>query len=318
MSSFVSVLFEVAIFLLATAFIFFVVRMIDMIATQQRRLGQQATAGANSGAPLLRRRTTQNPVFQWIQNSSSISETQERERVRRELSLAGFDGPSAPVLYVITRFSLAIGLPLLFLLFQYISSKPFTGVGLIFWALVLCGIGLLAPGSYVSRKAASRRTELEFEFPDALDLMVVCVEAGLGLDATLVRVGQEVRETHPRISQELERCTEEIRAGRSRGEALRSMADRTDVQGIKSFAALVIQSEQLGSSITQTLRTYSNELRETRYIKAEEKALRIPVLMTVPLVACILPVIVTALLLPPILDVIRVLFPALRHASGGG
>jgi tight adherence protein C len=95
------------------------------------------------------------------------------------------------------------------------------------------------------------------------------------------------------------------------------MADRTGVPAIKSFAALLIQTEMLGAGIAQTLRTFSNEMRETRFIKAEEKAMRIPVLMTIPLVACILPVIVTALLLPALIDVVRTLMPALTGGHGG-
>jgi tight adherence protein C len=310
MSPALTSLFEAAMFICAAALFFFVLLLVDRRLSQSRRLGTQ-TAASDPRTSVLQARSRPNAVLEWIQESTSISAPEERQRLRRELSLAGFDSPLAPIWYVIARFGLAIGLPILFLLYEYLSSKSASPIFLIFWAMVLCVGGLLLPGAYVERAAARRRTELEFEFPDAIDLMVVCVEAGLSLDAALVRVGQEVHETHPRISRELERTTEEIRAGRSRSDALRAMADRCDVPGIKSFVALVIQTEQLGSSITQTLRTYSNELRETRYIKAEEKALRIPVLMTVPLVACILPVIVTALLLPPIIDMIRVLFPAL-------
>jgi len=317
MNTILTTVFDAAIFLLTTALVFLLAFLVERRFSQRRRLGTQTAVASTVGAPLLRARARPSAILQWVQESSSISEPEERQRVRRELSLAGFDSPLAPIWYVIARFAFAIGLPMLFLAFQYVSPKPMGGIGMIFWSLVLCGLGLVLPGSYVQRRAASRRRELEFEFPDALDLMVVCVEAGLSLDATLVRVGQEVHETHPRISRELGRTTEEIQAGRSRSDALRNMAERCDVGGIKSFVALVIQTEALGSSITQTLRTYSTELRETRYIKAEEKALRIPVLMTIPLVACILPVIVTALLLPPIIDLIRVLFPALLGHHGG-
>jgi tight adherence protein C len=192
-----------------------------------------------------------------------------------------------------------------------------TGFPLIFGALILSFLGLVLPASLISRTATARRTKLEFEFPDALDLMVVCVEAGLSLDATFVRVGEEIRESHPRIALEFARVSDELHAGRSRAEALRSMGDRTAVPGIKSFVTLVIQTEALGASIAHTLRTYSVEMRETRFIKAEEKAMRIPVLMTLPLVACILPVIVTALMLPVIIDAMRTILPALAGHHAG-
>jgi tight adherence protein C len=182
---------------------------------------------------------------------------------------------------------------------------------LIFGALMLCAIGLVVPGSYLDNRVNARKQQLEHEFPDALDLMVVCVESGLGLEAAILRVGQEVHESHPLISEEFSRVSEQLRAGRGRGDALRSMADRTDVATVKSFVALMIQTDTLGTSIGRTLKSYSIEMRNDRFLKAEEKAMRIPVLMTIPLVACILPVIITALLLPPILDVIRTLAPAM-------
>ena len=233
--------------------------------------------------------------------------------MRRDLSKAGIDHPAAPALYVVSRFALAIGLPLAFLAFQQVSAHPTTGLPLIGASLAFCGLGLITPKAYaLDNRVNARKLQLEQEFPDALDLMVVCVEAGLGLESALVRVGREVAESHPRICEEFERVTQELSAGRGRADALRAMAERTEVDSVKSFVALLIQTDTLGASIGQTLRTYSNEMREHRFLKAEEKAMRIPVLMTMPLVACILPVIVTALMLPAIIDVTRNLLPALR------
>jgi tight adherence protein C len=170
---------------------------------------------------------------------------------------------------------------------------------------------LVAPHLFISGRASARRGQLEQEFPDALDLMVVCMEAGLGLEAAFIRVGLEVVESHPRIAEAFGRVSDELRAGQGRAEALRSMADRTDIEPVRAFVALLIQTDALGTSIGRTLRTYAVEMRAHRFLRAEEKAMRIPVLMTVPLVACILPVVVTALLLPPILDVLRTIGPAL-------
>jgi tight adherence protein C len=183
-----------------------------------------------------------------------------------------------------------------------------------FWPLILCALGFLAPGRVLARLAERRQTRLEIEFPDALDLMVVCVEAGLSMDAAFIRIGQEIGESHPNIDAEFGRVSEQLRAGRARPEALRAMANRTGVGAIKSFVALMIQTEALGASIAQTLRTFSSEMRQTRFIKAEEKALRVPVIMTIPLVLCVLPVICTALLLPAIIDVVRILLPTLTAA----
>jgi len=273
-------------------------REVERLLEQRRRLGGDAMGGQMRSTPLMAKRDTDNAILKWVQASTSISDDNERKKLRQSLMMAGFDSPSAVVWYVIFRFSLALLLPAVFILLQFFSAKPATGMSSVLWPMALCGLGLLVPSRALSSLASSRQAQLEIEFPDALDLMVVCVEAGLSLDAAFVRVGQEIGESHPRISGEFDRVSEQLRAGRARADALRGMVDRTGVNAIRSFVALLIQTEMLGSGVAQTLRTYSSELRQTRFIRAEEKAMRIPVLMTIPLVVCILPVIVTALLLP--------------------
>ncbi|HEX5262945.1 MAG TPA: type II secretion system F family protein [Phenylobacterium sp.] len=281
----------------------------------RRRLNEQVRARPVARTDLLKKEGVKSPFLLWVQRSTSLEDSKDGQQLRRDLSKAGIEHPAGPALYVVARFTLAIGLPLGFVALQQISSKPITGIPFILGALALCGLGLIAPKAVLDNRVNARKEQLEQEFPDALDLMVVCVEAGLGLESALVRVGREVGESHPRICEEFERVTQELAAGRGRADALRAMADRTDVDSVKSFVALLIQTDTLGASIGQTLRTYSNEMREHRFLKAEEKAMRIPVLMTIPLVACILPVIITALMLPAIIDVIRNLLPAL---SGQG
>lgn len=318
MSASIEIIVEILIFCAVVLLSVGVAHEVGHALNQRRRLGGQGTNGHLLVTPLLTERVGQNPFFKWIQSSTSISDSAERQRLRQALFMAGIDNPNAIIWYVIGRFSLAIALPALFLLLQSVSATPVAGFGLVFWSLGLCGFGFFAPGRLLAYRAASRQLQLEFEFPDALDLMVVCVEAGLSLDAAFIRVGNEIGESHPRIAQEFGKVSEQLRAGRARSDALRAMADRTGVSAVKSFVALLIQTEMLGSSVAQTLRTFSAEMRETRFMKAEEKAMRIPVMMTIPLVACILPVIVTAALLPAMLDIVRTVLPALLHAHGGG
>ncbi len=277
----------------------------------QRRLNLQVKARPSAHSAVVKGNAVTNPILLWVQRSTSTPDSKDGQKLRRDLSRAGFEHPAGPMLYVIIRFGMAIGLPFLFLGAQQFSSTPVTGFPLIAGALVLCGFGLIIPRAIVDNRMGSRKDQLEQEFPDALDLMVVCVEAGLGLESALLRVGREVHESHPRISEEFELVSQQFAAGRGRADALRAMAERTDVNAVKSFVALLIQTDTLGASIGQTLRTYANEMREHRYLRAEEKAMRVPVLMTVPLVACILPVIVTALMLPAIIDMTRNLIPAL-------
>jgi len=292
-------------------------RTIISMAAVRRRLGDSASPTPQATRSVVRSDTVRNRFLLWVQ-ATTASGPQEANKLRRELSLAGFEQASAPVWYVIVRFSLAIGLPLLMIFGPVLLGRPIGGIGAIVFPLVLCGLGLVAPRAFVNNRAGARRTQMEQEFPDALDLLVVCVEAGLGLEAAFVRVTSEVAESHPRIAEEFGRMSAELTAGRGRAEALRAMAERVSVDSIKSFVALLIQTDSLGVSIAQSLRTYSSEMRQSRFLKAEEKAMRIPVLLTVPLVACLMPVIIVALLLPPIIDLMRTLGPALAHTGGVG
>ena len=318
-------IFEILTFFFLIAVTLAISNLVEHFSSQRRRLGQGtaprfqlASHQFQSHTPLVKGWNVSSPFLLWVQSSTSIGDSKVRQKLVGELADAGFDHPAAPVWYVILRFSLAIGLPLVFLLGNGLTANPSTGSRLIFLTLLLCGVGLLAPSIIISRRASARRAQLEREFPDALDLMVVCVEAGLSLEASFVRVGDEIGESHPRISDEFARVSAELRAGQGLTEALRAMGDRSGVSGIKAFTALVIQTEALGVSVAQTLRTYSVEMRETRFFKAEEKAMRIPVLMTIPLVICILPVIITAAMLPVIIDIMRTVVPALTAHHGGG
>jgi tight adherence protein C len=169
------------------------------------------------------------------------------------------------------------------------------------------------PNLYISAKASRRQEAIVHGFPDALDLMLVCVEAGLGLEAAMDRVGRELSVSHPLVSAALGKVVLELRAGRSRQDALRRMADEVDVDEIRSFATLLIQSDQLGSSVGQTLRVYASEMREKRRMRAEEKAHRLPVLLSVPLVACMLPVMIGVLMLPAVVRVVREILPVMNH-----
>lgn len=315
MASSLDIIVEIVTFGLVVAASLIGLRRLEAAIDVRRRLSQQAE-GPRQDAPsatLIKRQGVRNPLLRWIESSSSLNDSRDRQKLRRDLAMAGFEHPAAPVWYVVGRFAIAIGLPLLFLLGQRLLAKPMTGFGLVFVALGLCGLGLILPRAFIDNRGNSHKEALESEFPDALDLMVVCVEAGLGMEAAFIRVGTETMESHPLIAAEFNKVSDELRAGRTRTDALRAMADRVSVDAIRSFVALLIQTDSLGTSIGQTLRSYANEMRQMRFMKAEEKAMRIPVLMTVPLVACILPVIMVALLLPPILDVMRTLVPAMTH-----
>ncbi len=278
---------------------------------KKEKITETPATRARAKATLVRTQGPRNPVLAWVQRTT-LQDPEERTKLRRDLALAGFDHQSAPAVYVVVRFFVAAGLPIAYIFgSKFMGPPPSNGMTPIFMALGLAATGLLAPRAILDNRAGARKTELEQEFPDALDLMVVCVESGLGLEGALLRVGQETTKSHPRVSTEFEMVSQELRAGRTRADALRNMATRTQVDVVKSFVTLLIQTDSLGGSIAQALRIYSEEMRQHRMLKAEEKAMRLPVLLTIPLVLCILPVIFVAVMLPAMIEAMRNFMPAM-------
>jgi tight adherence protein C len=232
----------------------------------------------------------------------SLADT-KGDLLTEKLMLAGYDQPFAPRVFVLTRTVLTLALPLIALLLMSLSDKWPKPTTLYFLIVGLAAIGLYLPNFLVSSKAEERKKEILNGFPDTLDLMLVCVEAGLGIDAAFNRVGTEIARSHPLIARLFALVSLELRAGRTREMALRSLAKRTAVPEIGAFVTLVIQSDRLGASISQALKIYAAEMREARRMRAEEKAHRIPVLLAIPLIVFLLPTMVSVLMLPASIQV---------------
>lgn len=233
------------------------------------------------------------------------------EGLRVKLIAAGYTSPVAPKIFTLLRLLLLFALPAIYVTFAYLGeTRPSAGL-LYLIGVGLAVVGLYLPNLWISAKADRRRTEIINGFPDCLDLMLVCVEAGLGIEAAFDRVGREMVGSHPQVSQLLSMVTLELRAGSTREEALRNLADRSQVDEIRSFSTLLIQSDKLGSSVGETLRVYAAEMRERRRMRAEEKAHRLPVLLSIPLVVCMLPVMIGVLMLPAVIRVLREIVPNL-------
>lgn len=241
----------------------------------------------------------------------SLVDTKD-EALRRKLAAAGFTASYAPRAYTLLRLVLVVGFPVLVMTLVLLSGSVPSLMRLWIMLLISAAVGLYLPSLFIRAKADRREREIINAFPDALDLMLVCVEAGLALESSFDRVGREMAMTHPLLAEQLGTVVLELRAGRSREDALRRMAERTGADEIRAFATLLIQSTNLGTSIAQTLRVYASEMRERRRMRAEEKAHRLPVLLSIPLVACMLPVMIGVLMLPAVIRVIRVLVPALH------
>ncbi|AIT78908.1 type II secretion system F family protein [Novosphingobium pentaromativorans] len=233
------------------------------------------------------------------------------DALTEQMQAAGFESPAAARVYTLVRLVLVVVLPTAMIGLLLLAGSDVSYMKLYFIGAFSAVMGLYVPNIYVRARAASRRREVLNGFPDALDLMLVCVEAGLGLEAAFDRVGREMVNSHPLVSRLLVTTTLQLRAGATRESALRNMAAMARIDEIASFATLLIQSDKLGTSIAMTLRVYASEMREKRRMRAEEKAHRIPVLISIPLVACMLPTMIGTLMLPAAIRVVRILLPTM-------
>ena len=235
--------------------------------------------------------------------------------VRRALLHAGFFSPHAVAAYYATRLTLGGGLPLLVnpLLAVFGGQLPLRQSTAA--ALAAAAIGYALPALVLRRRIRRRQQLIRTAFPDALDLLVICVEAGLGLDAAIARVGQEIAAAHPLISEHFAQVSAELRAGRRREEAWRTMAARIGLDEVSSLVTLLVQSDRLGSSTADALRAHARALRACRLLRAEEKAQQLGVKMTFPLILLILPALMTVIATPALIRTYRQLLPTFERPT---
>jgi tight adherence protein C len=226
----------------------------------------------------------------------------EMGKLRLRLVNAGYRGDEA--LSVFFGIRAVFGLAL----FGAMAS-PLFGVSNVTFAFAGLGFGYLLPGFVLGKMARRRQHRIRLALPDALDLLVVSVEAGLGLDQALQRVGDEMAMPHPDLADEIRLVNLELRAGKGRSEALRNLADRTGVEDLSSLVAMLIQTDKFGTSIAQSLRVFSENLRTRRRQRAEEAAAKTGVKMVFPLVFCIFPGIWVVTIGPAAIRFVQVLFP---------
>lgn len=213
----------------------------------------------------------------------------EESDLRRRFINAGWRHPSAPVIFFGAKTLLGLGLPALFLMAKLRLGWDITSTQMMLFGGWQLALGYFLPNWLLNRQVKRRQLEIFESFPDALDLLTICVEAGLGLDAALARVSKEIRLESAELSDELQLVTLEMRAGAGKDRALRNLALRTGVEDIESLVALLVQSERFGTSIGESLRVQSDSLRVKRQQRAEEAAAKIAVKLVFPLVLCILP-----------------------------
>jgi len=295
-----------------------VVLFVSSATSRRMRVSRELAALSGDGAgPTQESLTRKRSEGVWakmvkrIENAGlNLSDTAESD-ITKQLKAAGYVSPSAPRVYTLIRLLMLFALPGIFLLVSWLRPEPPSVLQMYLGCILLAVMGLYLPNLFIRAKADRRREEIVNGFPDSLDLMLVCVEAGLGLEAALDRVGREIANTHPRIAEMLTQTTLLMRAGATREDSLRKLGDTAGVDEIKSFATLLIQSDKLGTSLATTLRVYSSEMREARRLRAEEKAHRLPVLLSIPLVVFMLPTMIGVIILPAIVMSIREVVPSM-------
>ncbi|MGN5478950.1 type II secretion system F family protein [Cupriavidus basilensis] len=277
----------------------------EQIASQ----ASQVSSGAGG-----QRRAWIDKFVQWLQPVSRLSlpkEGWESSQLRVRFMNAGWRSAGAAPLYFTAKTVLAIALPMIGLI--AVSSHP--GLQqqrtMLILLTVLAAIGYYIPNAVLARKVAERQRAVFEEFPDVIDLLTVCVEAGLGLDAALMRVADELALRCPTLADELQLMLLELRSGFSKEKALSNLSLRTGVEDVDKFASMLIQADRFGTSLGDSLRVLSDMLRTKRRMRAEEQAAKIALKLLFPLIFTIFPSLLLVLLGPAIIQIYRVLLPTM-------
>ena len=310
-----TIIFYLLIFVLVVAVVYAILNR-NTVTPVEKRL-KHALEGAHSDGS-----TPDQPAMpQWavkivelagpLAHASLPKEGWDQATLRIHFMQAGYRQPSAPIVFFIVKAALTFALPSLFIFYLYLSgtvleTRPFLMV------LIACAaLAYFLPNVLLSRRIARRQREIFESFPDALDLIIVCVEAGLGLDAALVRVGEEIHTRSPILGEELHLTNLEIRAGHSREQALRHLALRTGAEDIDALVSILTQSERFGTSVGEALRVNAESLRTKRRLRAEEAAAKIATKLLFPLIFFIFPSMLVVLLGPAVISIHNILLPRL-------
>jgi tight adherence protein C len=237
----------------------------------------------------------------------------ETANLKMDLIRAGFRSEkAAPVFYGIRILSTLLMLVLSIMMQSKMPPNPVMSVALVVFG---CAAGWVLPRMFLERKAAKRQEILRLSLPDSLDLLVVSVEAGLGLDQAIQHVARELQVSHPELSEELALVTLEMRAGKRRSEALRNLADRCGEPEVRKLVAILVQNDRFGTSMGESLRTHSDFLRTRRKQEAEERAGKVGVKLVFPIFFFILPSMLIVAAGPGILQIFKYLFPMMKSVG---
>ena len=277
------------------------------VAKRREELSAQQKARLNeTRKPQLRR--TAKAYQQQIVDRLKLLDPTQSEALREKLSSAGYRGQGPIITFTFFRFVMPLVLALLTAIYVFLLLK--SGMKLptkLAVVVAAAGMGYLLPGIILSNKVQSRQQAITKSFPDTLDLMVICVEAGLSMEAAFTRVAREIQDSSPELSEEILLTTAELAFLPDRRNALENFAKRTGLPQVKALTTALIQSEKYGTPLSVALRVLARENRDARMSRAEKKAAALPAQLTVPMIAFFLPVIFVVLLGPAVLKTIAVI-----------
>jgi tight adherence protein C len=279
-----------------------VVERIERTAGRDTAVGMtalQAAAAEESYAPLLAR------VLRPLSALARPAKGEELNRLRNSMIRAGYRGEHAMEIFLGVKLGATPIVTVLFLLVNSELPRPMTFPTDAGVALVLAAMTFFLPNLWLRGRISERQTAIERALPDAMDLLVTCVEAGLGLDAAIARVSEEMILAAPLLAEELLHTSREIQAGVPRADGFRRLAERTGVEDLRALSAMLIQTDMFGTSIAKALRVHGESMRVRRGQRAEEKAAMVSVKMTIPLILCILPSLIAVVMGPAVAMIIK-------------
>ena len=292
----------------------------DAVGDRVRRVTAENTSSMLDDAlPLAQPGSTRSLfdfTFRPLAKVATPTDEDELGRLRAQLSHAGYRSERAMPIYLAAKVALCFACAGAFMWVNSLQPAPLDQAAL--YTIVVMIIGFYFPNFWLRNRVQERMRLVSNAMPDTLDLLVTCVEAGLGLDQALLRVSQEIGLSAPLLAHELNQTSLEMRAGVGRGETFRRLALRTGVEEIKNLASIVIQTELFGTSVARALRVMADSMRVRRMQRAEENAATVAVRMTLPLILCILPALLVTLLGPAVVRMIRILVPTLGGSGPDG
>lgn len=293
-----SMMLALLVFLAAATLAFCIMAAVRIRGSVKRRAAGLAPSMENlAGSRSLRQSSFKvaQRLIEYASKHYSSTDQDDTKVLRSKLIKAGIFDPRAVGYFFVGRTTLAIGLAAAI----FFLAPEFDNKSVQWFAMIVGGIaGYVAPSLYLDQRIRARKNEYQTGFPDFMDLLVVCADAGLSMEASLDRVGREIGDSYPSLTANIHMTNLEIRAGRTMSDALEHLSERLGLEEARSFSTLIQQSAELGSSITDALRVYSDDMRHKRLSRAEEKAYSLPARLSVPMMICIFPVLFVVIMLP--------------------